>query len=73
MEDGVTAMRYFPSYLLHFLVIAECAFTLGSGGVEWARAALPGGGERAAALLAKLLLASGDIAGALAAYDQALS
>lgn len=32
-----------------------------------------GGGERAGALLARLLLANDDVNGALAAYDQALT
>ena len=63
----------FSLHISLFIHLAECASTLGSGGVEWARAALPGGGERAAALLAKLLLATGDVNGALAAYDQALT
>ncbi|CAB3229095.1 unnamed protein product [Arctia plantaginis] len=59
-----------------YSALAECCWHLGEleRGVEWARSAVQaGGGERAAALLAKLLLASDDIQGALNAYDQALS
>lgn len=42
--------------------------------MEWARSAVQaGGGERAGALLAKLLLACDDVQGALVAYDQALT
>lgn len=56
--------------------LAECAWNLGEleRGVEWAKSAVQaGGGERAAALLAKLLLACDDVQGALNAYDHALS
>ncbi|CAH2089208.1 unnamed protein product [Euphydryas editha] len=57
--------------------LAECASQVmgpGGSGVEWARAAQgAGGGERAAALLARLLLAAGDVPSALAAYDHALA
>ncbi|XP_049877286.1 Bardet-Biedl syndrome 4 protein homolog [Pectinophora gossypiella] len=59
-----------------YCALAECAWKLGSveRGVEWARSAWQaGGGERAASLLARLLLAAGDRAAALAAYDQALT
>ncbi|XP_050352641.1 Bardet-Biedl syndrome 4 protein homolog [Nymphalis io] len=63
-----------------YCALAECASAVaGAGGVrgagvEWARAAQgAGGGERAAALLARLLLAAGDVPGALAAYDHALA
>ncbi|XP_013197357.2 Bardet-Biedl syndrome 4 protein homolog [Amyelois transitella] len=59
-----------------FCALAECAWNLGDAerGVEWARAGVQaGGGERAGALLAKLLLACDDVSGALAAYDQALT
>ena len=55
---------------------AECSWNLGDleNGVEWARSAMQaGGGERAGALLAKLLLACDDMNGALVAYDQALT
>ncbi|KAL4705638.1 hypothetical protein ACJJTC_002024 [Scirpophaga incertulas] len=56
--------------------LAECASKQDDleRGAEWGRAAVQaGGGERAAALLARLLLAAGDMPGAMAAYDQALS
>ncbi|CAG9795908.1 unnamed protein product [Diatraea saccharalis] len=59
-----------------YCALAECAWRLGDSdrGAEWARAAVQaGGGERAASLQARLLLATGDVAGALAAYDQALA
>uniref|UniRef100_A0A2A4JMU4 Uncharacterized protein n=1 Tax=Heliothis virescens TaxID=7102 RepID=A0A2A4JMU4_HELVI len=59
-----------------YCALAECSWNLGEldRGVEWARSAVQaGGGERAAALLAKLLLACNDVQGALAAYDQALT
>ncbi|XP_052755951.1 Bardet-Biedl syndrome 4 protein homolog [Galleria mellonella] len=59
-----------------YCALAECAWNLGDAerGVEWARAAVQaGGGERAGALLAKLLLACDDMQGALNAYDHALS
>ncbi|XP_053614612.1 Bardet-Biedl syndrome 4 protein homolog isoform X2 [Plodia interpunctella] len=59
-----------------YCALAECAWNLGDvgRGVEWARSGVQaGGGERAGALLAKLLLAGDDVAGALAAYDQALT
>ncbi|XP_063385663.1 Bardet-Biedl syndrome 4 protein homolog [Cydia fagiglandana] len=59
-----------------YCALAECASNLGQieRGVEWARAAVQaGGGERAGALLARLLLASGDAVGASAAYDQAIA
>ncbi|CAK1550696.1 unnamed protein product [Leptosia nina] len=55
---------------------ATCAQNLDSisRGIEWAKAAVEaGGGESAGALLAKLLSDSGDIDGALSAYDDALS
>lgn len=58
------------------MISAECAWKLGDSerGVEWARSAVQaGGGERAGSLLARLLLSSGDVNGALAAYDQALT
>lgn len=42
--------------------------------MEWARSGVQAdGGERAAALLARLLLACDDMPGALAAYDTALT
>ncbi|KAH9631855.1 hypothetical protein HF086_014327 [Spodoptera exigua] len=59
-----------------YCALAECSWNLGEleRGVEWARSAVQaGGGERAAALLAKILLACDDVPGALAAYDQALT
>ncbi|XP_075981622.1 uncharacterized protein LOC142980175 [Anticarsia gemmatalis] len=59
-----------------YCALAECSWNLGEleRGVEWARSAVQaGGGERSAALLAKLLLACDDVQGALNAYDQALS
>nr|XP_026492220.1 Bardet-Biedl syndrome 4 protein homolog [Vanessa tameamea] len=60
-----------------YCALAECANSVagvGGAGVEWARAAqAAGGGERAAALLARLLLGAGDVPGALAAYDHALA
>lgn len=59
-----------------FMFIAECAWNLGQveRGVEWARAAVQaGGGERAGAGLARLLLAAGDVRGASAAYDHAIA
>ncbi|CAH1640123.1 unnamed protein product [Spodoptera littoralis] len=59
-----------------YCALAECSWNLGElgRGVEWARSAVQaGGGERAAALLAKILLACDDIPGALSAYDQALT
>ncbi|XP_026320798.1 Bardet-Biedl syndrome 4 protein homolog [Hyposmocoma kahamanoa] len=59
-----------------YSALAECAWKLGDieRGVEWARSAVQaGGGERAGSLLARLLLSSGDVNGALAAYDQALT
>ncbi|XP_061721058.1 Bardet-Biedl syndrome 4 protein homolog [Cydia pomonella] len=59
-----------------YCALAECASNLGQieRGVEWARAAVQaGGGERAGALLARLLLSSGDAVGASAAYDQAIA
>ncbi|XP_039759603.1 Bardet-Biedl syndrome 4 protein homolog [Pararge aegeria] len=59
-----------------YCALAECAWSLGDAehGIEWARAGeSAGGGERAGALLAKLLQAVGDQTGALAAYDYALS
>ncbi|XP_063830950.1 Bardet-Biedl syndrome 4 protein homolog [Ostrinia nubilalis] len=59
-----------------YCALAECAWKLGDTerGVEWARAGVQAGGaERAGALLARLLLAAGDVTGALNAYDQALS
>ncbi|KAM3960279.1 LOW QUALITY PROTEIN: BBSome complex member BBS4 [Aphomia sociella] len=58
-----------------YCALAECAWNLGDAerGVEWAKAAVRGGGERAGALLAKLLLACDDKQGALNAYDHALA
>ncbi|XP_045501625.1 Bardet-Biedl syndrome 4 protein homolog [Colias croceus] len=59
-----------------YAVLAECAQNLGDieHGVEWARSAVQaGGGERAGALLAKLLLETGKIDAALVAYDDAIS
>ncbi|CAH0401159.1 unnamed protein product [Chilo suppressalis] len=59
-----------------YCALAECACQLGdlARGAEWARAGVQaGGGERAASLQARLLLAAGDIGAALAAYDQALA
>ncbi|XP_037294995.1 Bardet-Biedl syndrome 4 protein homolog [Manduca sexta] len=59
-----------------YCALAECSWNLGDilHGVEWARSAVQaGGGERAGALLARLLLASNNINGALAAYDEALA
>uniref|UniRef100_A0A2H1W1U8 SFRICE_003729 n=1 Tax=Spodoptera frugiperda TaxID=7108 RepID=A0A2H1W1U8_SPOFR len=59
-----------------YCALAECSWNLGElgRGVEWARSAVQaGGGERAASLLAKILLACDDIPGALTAYDQALT
>ncbi|GBP13955.1 Bardet-Biedl syndrome 4 protein homolog [Eumeta japonica] len=59
-----------------YCALAECASALGDvvHGVEWARAALgASGGEKAGALLARLLLATGDVEAALRAYDDALS
>ncbi|XP_045777727.1 Bardet-Biedl syndrome 4 protein homolog [Maniola jurtina] len=59
-----------------YCALAECAWSLGDPehGIEWARAGeRAGGGERAGALLAKLLQAVGDMSGALAAYDHALA
>ncbi|XP_073954041.1 Bardet-Biedl syndrome 4 isoform X2 [Choristoneura fumiferana] len=59
-----------------YCALAECAWNLGQleRGVEWARSAVQaGGGERASAVLARLLLAVGDLRGASAAYDQAIA
>ncbi|KAI5640145.1 hypothetical protein NE865_07402 [Phthorimaea operculella] len=59
-----------------YCALAECASNLGDiqRGVEWARSATQaGGGERAGALLAKLLLACGDSRGAVQAYEQILN
>ncbi|XP_052743710.1 Bardet-Biedl syndrome 4 protein homolog, partial [Bicyclus anynana] len=59
-----------------YCALAECAWSLGDAehGIEWARAGeSAGGGERAGALLAKLLQNVGDLSGALAAYDHALT
>ncbi|XP_026740169.1 Bardet-Biedl syndrome 4 protein homolog isoform X1 [Trichoplusia ni] len=59
-----------------YCALAECSWNIGEleRGVEWARSAVQaGGGERAASLLARLLLAADDVPGAMAAYDQALS
>ncbi|XP_028025307.1 Bardet-Biedl syndrome 4 protein homolog isoform X2 [Bombyx mandarina] len=59
-----------------YCALAECLWNLGDvdHGVEWARSAVQaGGGERASSLLAKMLLATNNVNGALAAYDEALS
>ncbi|KOB72171.1 Bardet-Biedl syndrome 4 protein [Operophtera brumata] len=59
-----------------YCALAECAWNLGDlqRGVEWARSAVQAGGaERAGALLARQLVASGDIHAALCAYDHALT
>ncbi|XP_013137263.1 PREDICTED: Bardet-Biedl syndrome 4 protein homolog isoform X1 [Papilio polytes] len=56
--------------------LAECSWKVGDAvrGVEWARAGVQaGGGERAGALLARLLLACDLLEPALQAYDQAIA
>ncbi|VVD04822.1 unnamed protein product [Leptidea sinapis] len=59
-----------------YSALAECAWSLGDikRGVECARTGVTaGGGERAGALLAKLLVAAGDMDAALQAYDNTLT
>ncbi|XP_011548200.3 Bardet-Biedl syndrome 4 protein [Plutella xylostella] len=59
-----------------YCALSECAYNLGEiqRGVDWARSAVQaGGGERAGALLARLLIKNDDVPGALAAYDQSLA
>ncbi|KPJ09529.1 Bardet-Biedl syndrome 4 protein [Papilio machaon] len=56
--------------------LAECSWKVGevARGVEWARAGVQaGGGERAGALLARLLLACDQLEPALQAYDQTIA
>lgn len=63
-------------FLIWWKFSAECASKLGEStrGVEWARAGVQaGGGERAGALLASLLLNDRQIQAALNAYDHALA